>query len=188
MHSQGRASMSRSAPTLGRRSFLMRAGAAAFGLGMLAACVPEDRLAGSGALIEGRTRVPPLTTRPPAGHAGVQMLPFTGLPVTLADGIYQRWRDRAKEMGIEVVHRLEEPAAYRVTGHFVALGHETATTIIFTFEIFDADGRPLHRIVGQEVARAADGDPWSAVDLDAQSRLAVRAARAIKAWLTRAAT
>jgi hypothetical protein len=180
--------MSRSDVSLGRRWFLLRTGVAALTLGALAGCTVEDGLGGSGGLIDGRTSVPPLATRPPAGHVGVQMLPLTGVPVTIADGIYQRWRDRAKEMGIEVVHRLDEPAAYRVQGHLVAISHETATTIVFTYEIFDATGRRVHRIVGQEVARAADGDPWSGVDTDAQMRLAVRAARAIKAWLTRAAT
>ncbi len=185
---QGRASMSRSDVSLGRRSFLMRAGVAALAVGFLSACVEESGLGGSGSLISGRTRVPPLTSAPPAGHASVQMLPYTGVPVTTADGIYHRFRDRAKAMGIEIVHRLDEPATYRVQGHFVALGHETATTVIYTYEIFDASGTRVHRIVGQEVAKNSDGDPWSRVDTDVEERLAVSAARAIKAWLTRAAT
>lgn len=174
--------------SLGRRSLLMRAGVLALAGGLLAGCSGENGLGDSGSLITGRTRLAPLAVPPPAGHASVQMLPFTGLPVTIADGIYHAFRRKAGEAGIEVVHRLEEPATYRVQGHFVALGHETSTTIIFTFDIFDASGRRLHRIVGQEVAKGADGDPWGRVDTDAEERLAARATRGIKAWLTRAAT
>ncbi len=180
--------MPRSDVSFGRRSFLMRAGVLALAGGLLAACSGENGLGDGGSLISGRTRLPPLTVQPPAGHASVQMLPFTGIPVTIADGVYHSFRRRAAEAGIEIVHRLDEPATYRVQGHFVALGHETSTTIIFTYEIFDASGRRLHRIVGQEVAKGSDGDPWGRVDTDAEERLAVRATRAIKAWLTRAAT
>lgn len=178
--------MSRREVSLGRRSFLMRTGLALFGTGLLAAC--SEGIGESGTLITGRTRLAPLAGKPPAGHATVQMLPFTGIPVTTGDGIYHRFRDKAKEAGIELVHRLDEPAHFRVQGHFVALGHETSSTIIFTYDIFDASGQRVHRIVGQEVARLTDGDPWSRVDTEVEERLAVRAVRAIKAWLTRAAS
>ncbi|MDK9695013.1 MAG: hypothetical protein OEL76_01320 [Siculibacillus sp.] len=178
--------MSRRDVSLGRRSLLMRAGLAVLGAGLLAGCA--EGIGDGGTLLDGRTRLPPLAAAPPAGHATVQMLPFTGIPVTIGDGIYHRFRERAKETGIELVHRLDEPAHFRIQGHFVAIGHETSTTIIFTYEIFDAAGRRVHRIVGQEVARLTDGDPWSRVDTEVEERLAVRAVRAIKAWLTRAAT
>lgn len=177
--------MSRSDFSPGRRSVL-RAGAL-LGAALLAACSPQNDLGDTGALLTGRTRLPPLAVPPPAGRATVQMLPFTGIPVTIADAIYQRFRTQAKEVGIELVHRLEEPAHYRVQSHFVALGNETSVTIVFTLEIFDTSGALVHRIVGQEVAKLSDGDPWSGIDGDAETRIATRAVRAIKAWLTRAA-
>ncbi len=180
--------MSRSDTRLSRRSLLARAGLAVLGAGLLAGCASGNGPGESGALLSGRTRLPPLTAPPPAGHVTVQMLPFTGLPVTVGDAIYQRLRTQAKEAGIELVHRLDLPATYRVQGHFVALGYETSANIIFTYEIYDAAGRQVHRIVGQEVSKLSAGDPWSGVDTDAERRLATRAVRAIKAWLTRAAT
>ena len=180
--------MSRREILLGRRSFLRVAGAAVLGGGLLAGCTAENTLGETGALITGRTTLPPLTVAPPAGHATVQVLPFTGVPVTTGDAIYQKFRTQAKDAGIEIVHRLDEPAHFRVQGHFVAIGNETSATIVFTYDIFDVAGRRVHRIVGQEVSKLQDGDPWSGVDTDAEKRLADRAVRAIKAWLTRAAT
>ena len=179
--------MSRSDFSSGRRSFLASGVALLVG-SLLAGCTEDGRLGGTGALISGRTQVPPLAAMPPAGRVTVQILPFTGVPVTIGDGIHQHFRTLAKEAGIDLVHRLEEPAHYRVQGHFVALGNETSVTVVFTYEIFDASGRRLHRIVGQEVAKRGDGDPWSGVGTDAERRLAVRAVLAVKAWLTRAAT
>lgn len=178
--------MSRSAALLSRRSLLARVAAVALGAGLVTACGP-DNLGDTGALISGRTRLPPLKAAPPPGHITVQMLPFTGIPVTVGDAVFQRFRNEAKEEGVELVHRLEDPATYRIVGHFVALGYETSATIVFDYEIFDASGRMVHRIVGQEVAKLSDGDPWSGVDTDAEKRIAVRTVRAIKAWLTRAA-
>lgn len=178
--------MSSCSPSPGRRSFLLGLGAVAIAAG-LAGCTMENTLDSSGSLIDGRTRLAPLSAQP-AGRASIQMLPFTGIPVTIGDGVYQRFRTQAKEAGIDLVHRLEDPAAYRIQGHFVAVGFESSATIVFTYEIFDASGRRVHRIVGEEVAKLSDGDPWSGVDTDAEMRLATRATRAIKAWLTRAAT
>jgi hypothetical protein len=114
------------------------------------------------------------------------MLPFTGLPVTIGDGIYQRFRIQARGAGIELVHRLEDPATYRIQGHFVALGNNTTSTFVFTYDIYDVSGARVHRIVGQEVGNQADGDAWGGMTVDGQNRLAARAVRAIKAWLTRA--
>lgn len=176
--------MSRSDAFLTRRSFVLRAGVAGLAAGLLAACGPVGE---GSSLVGGQTRLDPLVAAPPAGRVTVQFLPFTGAPVTIADGIYQRIRTKCQERGIDLVNRLEEPASYRIQGHFVALGGETATTVIFTYEIFDTGGRRVHRIVGQEVGKPSDGDPWSSVDTETQTRLANRAVQAVKAWLTRAA-
>lgn len=179
--------MSRSAFSPGRRSAL-RAGAALLGAAILAGCASENTLGEAGSLITGRTRLPALTAEPPAGRVTVQVLPFTGIPVTIGDGIYQLFRLQAKDVGIDIVHRLDEPAHYRIQGHFVALGNESSVTVVFTYDVYDTKGTRVHRIVGQEVAKLSDGDPWSGVDKDAETRLANRFARAVKAWLTRAAT
>lgn len=178
--------MSRSDALPTRRSVLMRATAATLGAVLLAGCSAVGGVGQGGTLVTGRDQLAPLSALPPAGKVTVQMLPFSGLPVTTGDAIFQRFRTLAKTSGIELVGRLEDPATYRVQAHFVALGAETSTTVVFTYEIFDASGARVHRIVGQEVAKLADGDPWSGVDTDAQMRLATRGVRAIKAWLTRA--
>jgi hypothetical protein len=163
----------------------LRATAAVLGLALLAGCNGEAAYDAAGATLSGRVRVAPLKEQPPAGRVTVQVLPFSGLPVTIADGIYRRIRSRAALDGIDLVHRLEEPATWRVQGHFVALGQTNSTIVIFTYDIFDAAGRPVHRIVGQDVAEGADGDAWGAVAGDVQVRLADRFTRELQAWLKR---
>lgn len=167
-----------------------RAGAvlAVFGLLLVAGCGrpdPESMIDAAGETLSGRIRLAPLKEPPPSGRVTVQMLPFSGLPVTIADGIYRRFRSEAARVGIDIVHRLDEPATWRVQGHFVALGHTSSTTVLYTYDIYDTTGRAVHRIVGQDVATGVDGDAWGAVDGTVQDRLAIRAVRDIQAWLKR---
>lgn len=170
----------------------LRAALAAAGLLALAGCQQDTVLGGAsatldeaGAALSGRITLAPLKEPPPAGRVTVQMLPFSGLPVTIADGIYRRFRVDAQTAGIDLVHRLEEPATWRVQGHFVALGHSTSTTILYTYDIYDKAGRPVYRIVGQDMALGVDGDAWGAVDGPVQDRLARRAVHDLQAWLKR---
>jgi hypothetical protein len=161
----------------------VRASALALAGALLAGCSSVGGVGEGGALFTGKDRLAPLTVQPATDRVTVQFLPFTGLPVNTADSIYRRIRAAAPLNHIELVHRLEEPATYRVRGHFVALGNETSTTVIFTWDIYDASGTNVQRIVGQEVAPAGSGDAWAGIDGDAQDRLAMRAVRAIYAWL-----
>lgn len=168
-----------------RRAFGI--GLALAGLGLLAGCSMPTAMSDAGAPLYGaQTRLPPLKTMPPASPVTVQMLPFTGLPVTVGDGIYQRFRDQAQKAGIVLVHRLEDPATYRIQGHFVALGNNTSSTFLFTYDIYDTSGNRVQRIIGQEVGDTGNGDAWSGMTVDGQNRLASRAVRAIRAWLNRA--
>ena len=163
-----------------------------FGLG-LAACAEAPTTAAIGsdmrqALSEtaGPAKLPPLKLPPPQGAPTVQFLPFAGVPVNTADDIYRRIRTHAPEEGLNLVLRLEDPATYRVRGYFVALGGDAASTVVFTYEIFDASGRRVHSFTGQELAKQSDGDPWSGIDTVTDEHLARRAVQVIKAWVTRA--
>lgn len=160
---------------------------AALGLGLLVGCDRDTTLENAGATLSGRIRLAPLSEPPPVGRVTVQVLPYSGLPVTIADGIYRKFRSEAQATGISLVHRLEDPATWRIQGHFVALGGWTSTTILYTYDIYDASGRPVHRIVGQAVASGVDGDAWGAVDGEVQNRLARQSVRDLQTWLNRSA-
>lgn len=163
--------------------FAARATAVALAGALLAGCSSVGGVGEGGALFTGKDRLPPLTLQPATDRVTVQFLPFTGLPVNTADAIYRRIRVAAPLNKIELVHRLEEPATYRIRGHFVALGNETSIMVIFTWDVYDAAGNNVYRIVGQDVAPAGSGDAWAGIDAGTLDRLADRAVRGIKAWL-----
>lgn len=173
-------------PAFFRRSVAMRAGlvlaltAAGASLG---GCSNIGGVGEAGAVLTGRERLAPLTQSPPVGRVTVQFLPFTGLPVTTADSIYRRIRQVAGAHGIDIVHRLEDPATYRVKAHFVALGNENSTVLIATWNVYDAAGADVFHFVAQDTAQSAQGDAWAGVGGTAQDRLAMGGVRGISAWL-----
>lgn len=137
----------------------------------------------AGAAITGREHLAPLSVKPSSAQVSVQFLPFTGAPVTIADAIYRRIREEAPKQGIMLVHRLEEPATFRVKAHLVALGNETSTNLIVTWDIFDAEGNNVWHRVMQDQASAGQGDAWAGVGGEAQDRIASAGIRSISAWL-----
>lgn len=165
---------------------IVRAGFVAAAVAMVAGCSMPSGVGETGAVLTGKTRLAALPSPPPAGRTTVQILPYSGLPVTIADSIYRRFRTMALEQKMDIVHRLDEPATWRIQGHFVALANETSAVVIVTYDIYDASGKPVHRIVMQEPASGGTGDYWNGVDGPMQDRLASRSLRVISAWLNEA--
>lgn len=122
----------------------------------------------------------------PASEATFAFDPFTGAPGNTVDDLSRKIGIEARTEGLTLVRRIGAPATYRVKGHLSAVGDNTASTIIYVFDIYDAAGRRLHRFSGQETGSAASADPWAGVDGDTLELVAKRTVLALKAWLTRA--
>ncbi len=173
-------------PVFFRRSIAKRAGlmlAVSAVVASLGGCSGFGGVGEAGAVLTGRERMAPLTQAPPVGRVTVQFLPFTGLPVMTADSIYRKIRQVAATHGIDLVHRLEDPATYRVKAHFVALGNESSTVLIASWNVYDASGADVFHFVAQDMAQSAQGDAWAGVGGGAQDRLAMAGVRGISAWL-----
>lgn len=109
--------------------------------------------------------------------------PFTGVPGNAADELVRRIADVSSREGLNVVRRVGAPATFRVKGYLTAVGNPTATTLSYIYDIYDASGRRLHRIAGQEPSGGTSGDPWSGVSAETLQVVAERTVAALKAWL-----
>lgn len=135
----------------------------------------------------------PQSTRPPAppvpaSEATFAFEPFVGVPGNTADSLSRRIGAEAKREGLTIVRRIGAPASYRVKGHLSAVGDNSSSTIIYVFDVYDTNGRRVHRFSGQEVSSATSGDPWGGVDNSALDLLAKRTVMALKSWLTSASS
>ncbi len=111
--------------------------------------------------------------------------PFEGVPGNAADQLTNKIAETARREGLTVVLKPHAPARYRLKGWLTAVGNDTATTVVYVYEVLGEDGRRLHRIDGQEPSDGTDGDPWSAVTDDTITIIAERTVAALKAWLAR---
>lgn len=117
------------------------------------------------------------------GIASFAFEPFTGVPGNAADDLTRRLAVVSGREGLNLVRRVGAPATFRVKGYLTAIGNPTATTISYIFDVYDASGRRLHRIAGQEPSGGTSGDPWSGITDDTLEVVAERTIAALKAWL-----
>ncbi len=117
------------------------------------------------------------------GIASFAFEPFTGVPGNAADDLTRRLADVSGREGLNLVRRVGAPATFRVKGYLTAIGNPTATTLTYVYDVFDASGRRVHRIAGQEPSGGTSGDPWSGITDETLEVVAERTIAALKAWL-----
>lgn len=151
---------------------------------LLAACAgdPTPSASISGASAPAASRPVPSV---PADQATFAFEPFTGAPGNIADALSRQIGTEAREQNLRLVRRVGAPATYRINGYLSASGDQSQTTLFYVFDIVDAGGNRLHRILGQESAPGSSGDPWSGVDDTALNRAARRSVAELAAWLRR---
>ena len=124
-----------------------------------------------------------LTGPAAVGTASFAFEPFTGVPGNAADELTRRIADAAGREGLILVRRVGAPATFRVKGYLTVVGNPTATTLTYVYDVYDASGRRLHRIAGQEPSGGTSGDPWSGITAETLEVVAERTVAALKAWL-----
>jgi hypothetical protein len=129
----------------------------------------------------------PTSSAPPAdvdpGTASFAFEPFFGAPSNATDELLRKIATVADREGLNLVRRVGAPATFHVKGYLTAVGNPTATTLSYIYDIYDASGRRLHRIVGQEPSSGTSGDPWSGISAETLEVVADRTVSALKAWL-----
>lgn len=167
----------RARPT-GRRLMSLIA-VAAVGLA-LAACGGPSRLSGV-VNLRGATDT---TTQPiPKDQVTVAFEPFTGIPGNIADDLATEIATAAEANNITLVKRIGSPATYRVKGFLSAVSSDNAANIVYVFDVFDANGKRLHRITGERQAGVSSGDPWSGVGTATLNQIATNVMFQLDAWL-----
>ncbi len=111
--------------------------------------------------------------------------PFTGAPGNAADELANYIGGDASNQGLTLVRRAGAPASYRINGYLSAAGDQSSVTLFYVFDVIDAAGNRVHRIVGQESGAGTSGDPWSGVNSETLRRAAQRTVTSLRAWLYR---
>ncbi len=88
----------------------------------------------------------------------------TGLPGRFQIGLEESLKKFAVTRNLALVPYGDNTATYRVEGYISAVGDTNRVQLVYVWDIYDASGRRIHRLSGQEPAGGGGADPWTAVD------------------------
>ena len=84
----------------------------------------------------------------------------TGVPAELRYSLEDSLKKYAATRSLSIVPPGDTTAVYRVKGYLSAVGDDTGTLLVYTWDVSDPFGKPLYRISGQETGAGSGTDPW----------------------------
>ncbi|MCO6387675.1 hypothetical protein [Aliihoeflea sp. 40Bstr573] len=108
--------------------------------------------------------------------------PAIGAPESAAVPLSQRLSARAQELGIPL-GSTASAAGLTMKGYFSAITEGPQTTVIYVWDVIDAEGNRLTRIQGQEHGPSRAGSGWTSVEPELMQRIADQTIDAYASWL-----
>jgi hypothetical protein len=88
---------------------------------------------------------------------------LTGIPAEMRFDLEAALKKYAATRNLTVAVADDPAATYRVKGYLSAIGDQNGTLLVYTWDVFDTAGTPLHRIAGQQTAKGSSTDPWAGI-------------------------
>ncbi|WP_018183717.1 hypothetical protein [Kaistia granuli] len=120
----------------------------------------------------------------PFATAKFSFAPITGAPAHILSSLSTQLAQEAVAQNVALVPSGDTQASYVIKGYLSAVGDSSGTILVYVWDVFDASGRRVHRISGQETSANGSQDPWLGVDGGAISNVARRTVAALVAWGT----
>lgn len=95
----------------------------------------------------------------------IQFLPLVGAPQDKAELLARALSDTAAAQNLRIRPASESVADVRLKGYFSAFNDGSKTTLVYVWDVLDANDQRIKRIQGQEAIPGKTDDPWAAVDL-----------------------
>ena len=118
-----------------------------------------------------------------ASDTRIRLSPVVGAPANAVQVMSRRIATRSAEQGIGLVPPGTSGATHDMKGYFSAITESGKTTVIFVWDVFDARGKRLHRIQGQESSPGSSPDGWSSVSSRMMERIGTRTVDEFAEWL-----
>lgn len=146
------------------RAFLRPALAGLAVAAVASACVPTERpQLGPPAMRVAEVRT--LGAAPVKGTENVRFafITVTGIPGQMRFDLEKALKKYAATRNLAISVEDDPTATYRIKGYLSAVGDQNGALLIYTWDVFDTAGTPLHRIAGQQTAAGSATDPWAGV-------------------------
>jgi hypothetical protein len=127
---------------------------------------------------------PPMAA--PAQPAQIAIAPVIGPPENVSQELQAKLIADIERQNIRVAKSANEPAEYTLRGYVVSSLEKKGqkAKISYIWDITDGSGKGVHRVSGEETAKAATGsDPWAAVSPPVIEAIASKTVSSIAGWL-----
>ena len=106
-----------------------------------------------------------------------------GATVEAVTPLNERLASRARAAGIKIAGNTDPSTTHILKGYFSTLSEAGETTVIYVWDVYDAEGNRLHRINGQQKAGSAAGEGWGAVPPATMQAIADVTIEQLATWL-----
>lgn len=96
-------------------------------------------------------------------QASIRFLPIIGAPVQAVTPLSRQLGASARASGLTIKSSADTTSEHILKGYLSAFDNEGKVTVVYVWDVLDANGARLHRIQGQETVPLSGGDPWAAV-------------------------
>ncbi|MCO5730406.1 hypothetical protein [Rhizobium sp. SSA_523] len=95
--------------------------------------------------------------------SSLRFLPIIGAPVQAVTPLSRQLGASARASGLTIKSSSDNSSEHILKGYLSAFDSEGKVTVVYVWDVLDANGGRLHRIQGQESVPAGNGEPWAAV-------------------------
>jgi hypothetical protein len=107
----------------------------------------------------------------------------SGPPREVLASLSSALNEEASAKKLPVVARGDPAATYTIKGYLSAVGDGSNVVLVYVWDVMDKRGARVHRIQGQEVARASGSDPWAGVGNKTLNIVARRSIDELSKWV-----
>lgn len=114
----------------------------------------------------------------------IAVAPIIGAPATVSKALSRELASAAARRSIPVVSGQNAAAAYTLRGYLATSPEAGGQKLAYIWDVTDASGKRVHRILGQEPIKAASPQsPWAGVDAKVLQKIATKTTADLAAWM-----
>ncbi|WP_284776231.1 hypothetical protein [Agrobacterium sp. lyk4-40-TYG-31] len=120
----------------------------------------------------------------PSGSAAgtIRFLPIIGAPVQAVTPLSRQLGAEARAKGLTIRPSGDTSAENILKGYLSAFADGSNVTIIYVWDVLDANGARLHRLQGQETVPARGSDPWASASDSTMQKIAAKTLNDYQSW------
>lgn len=120
---------------------------------------------------------------PPGSAAStIRFLPIIGAPVQAVTPLSRQLGAEARAKGLTIRPSSDTTAEHILKGYLSAFADGPNVTIVYVWDVLDANGARLHRLQGQETVPARGSDPWAAASDGTMQKIAAKTLNEYQSW------